>query len=161
MGKHAGGRPTKYRKEFVQRLDQYISLDFQNTIDIETTDSNGNTKQYQKITPPAYCPTREGFAIEIGVDTDTLINWGNEHKEFFGALTRLDHVQKQFLLQNGLTNTYNDKIAQFLLINNHGMKSARTDNTHDVSVKNQLTPEQEQAVADGIRERYGLNKSKE
>lgn len=111
------GRPSKYDDSFIQEVDKYI----------ETTG-----KENMEI------PTKEGFALWIGVDDDTLDNWANAiddkgnkiHKEFFGALKKLMQKQKVQLINDGIYGgkEVNSTIVKLLLQNNHGMKE-RVDNT--------------------------------
>jgi hypothetical protein len=111
------GRPSKYDDSFIKEVDKYI----------ETTG-----KENMEI------PTKEGFALWIGVDDDTLDNWANAkddkgnmiHKEFFGALKKLMQKQKVQLINDGIYGgkEVNSTIIKLLLQNNHGMKE-RVDNT--------------------------------
>ena len=106
---HAGGRPTKYNPIFISKVDEYIR-----------TTGREQTK----------LPTKEGFAMYIGVDDDTLDNWAKKDKEFFGALKKLMFTQKEQLINDGIYGgkEVNSTIVKLLLQNNHGMKE-RTDTT--------------------------------
>ena len=86
---HPGGRPSKYDPSFVDEVDIYIA-----------------TKgKYQTS-----LPTKQGFALHIGVDDDTLDNWANAkdekgellHPEFFGALKHLKDLQAEQLVNDGI-----------------------------------------------------------
>lgn len=101
------GRPTKYLEEYVKAVDDYIA----NLNDTEV-------------------PLKEDFAYRIGVDDDTLDNWGKVHPEFFGALKRIMQKQKIQLINDGIYGgkEVNPTITKLLLQNNHGMKE-RTDQT--------------------------------
>lgn len=100
------GRPSKYKEEFIKEVDNYI-------------DSLPNNK----------LPTKQGFALRIGVDDDTLDNWAKDNKEFFGALKKLMQKQAEQLINDGIYNREaNSTIVKLLLQNNHGMKE-RTDQT--------------------------------
>lgn len=117
------GRPTKYNPVFIRKVDEYIA----------TTGKKQTS-----------LPTKEGFALFIGVDDDTLDNWanakvknsdGNDTGEFlnpgfFGALRRLMLCQKVQLVNDGIYGgkEVNATIVKLLLQNNHGMKE-RTDTT--------------------------------
>lgn len=111
------GRPTKYEDRFIEEVDTYIA-------------SNGREQ--------TSLPTKEGFALYIGVDDDTLDNWANAkddagkliRPEFFGALKKLMLTQKVQLINDGVYGgkEVNSTIVKLLLQNNHGMKE-RTDQT--------------------------------
>lgn len=111
------GRPTKYEPRFIEEVDVYIA-----------SKGRENTS----------LPTKEGFALHIGVDDDTLDNWANKkdddgklvNPEFFGALKKLMQTQKVQLIDDGIYGgkEVNSTIVKLLLQNNHGMKE-RTDTT--------------------------------
>lgn len=106
---HPGGRPTKYDPAFIEEVDTYL----------ETT-GRENTK----------LPTKQGFALHIGVDDDTLVEWGKIYPEFSAALKKLMQTQHEQLVNDGIYGgkEVNATIVKLLLQNNHGMKE-RTDTT--------------------------------
>ena len=106
---HPGGRPSKYDPKFCSELDKYL----------QTTGKEQTS-----------LPTIQGFALWLGVDSDTLGNWGKEYPEFFGTLKRLKDLQAQQLIDDGIYGgkEVNSTIIKLLLQNNHGMKE-RVDNT--------------------------------
>lgn len=101
------GRPTKYDPSFVEKVEDYI-------LSLNDTE----------------IPLKEDFAYRIGVDDDTLDNWGKKYPEFFGALKRIMQRQKIQLINDGIYGgkEVNPTITKLLLQNNHGMKE-RTDTT--------------------------------
>lgn len=109
---HAGGRPTKYTPELCDELDKYL-----------TTTGKEQTS----------LPTIQGFALWLGVDSDTLGNWGKEHVEFFGTLRKLKDLQAQQLIDDGIYGgkEVNATIVKLLLQNNHGMKERMDATTND------------------------------
>jgi hypothetical protein len=112
-------RPTKYDHQFVDEVDRYLK-----TTGREQTE----------------LPTKQGFALRIGVDDDTLDNWANAkdeegtliRPEFFGALKKLMQRQAVQLINDGIYGgkEVNSTIVKLLLQNNHGMRE-RTDITSD------------------------------
>lgn len=114
---HAGGSPTKYKEEYIEEVDKYIS-------------SLNDTE----------VPLKEDFAYRLGVDDDTLDNWANakdeegklKHPEFFGALKRITQKQKIQLINDGIYGgkEVNPTITKLMLMNNHGMRE-KTDFTSD------------------------------
>lgn len=113
--KHAGGRPSKYKEEFVDVIDEYIK-----------TTGRENTE----------LPTKEGFALFIGVDDDTLDNWAKLHPEFFGALKKLMITQRIQLINDGIYGgkEVNSTIVKLLLQNNHGMREKTDVTTNDKDI---------------------------
>lgn len=83
------GRPSKYDDSFIQEVDKYLA---------EKGGTSGSL------------PTKQGFALRIGVDDDTLDNWANAkdeegkliHPEFFGALKKLMQSQAIQLIDDGI-----------------------------------------------------------
>lgn len=106
---HAGGAPTKYKSEFVDEVDRYIST---------------TGKEQMNL------PTVEGFAIYLGVSRDSLYEWSKIYKEFSDTLKKIEILQKQQLINDGIYGgkEVNATIVKLLLQNNHGMKE-RTDAT--------------------------------
>jgi hypothetical protein len=110
-------RPTKYDPVFIQFVDEYLA-----------------TKGKEQTS----LPTKQGFALSIGVDDDTLDNWANAkddkgnliRPEFFGALKKLMQTQAVQLIDDGIYGgkEVNATIVKLMLQNNHGMKE-RTDTT--------------------------------
>ena len=122
---HAGGRPSKYDDSFIDEVDKYIAT---------------TGKEQTSL------PTKQGFALWIGVDDDTLDNWANAkvkdekgndtsellHPQFFGALKKLMQTQATQLINDGIYGgkEVNATIVKLLLQNNHGMRErSETDIT--------------------------------
>lgn len=119
MPKHAGGRPTDYTPEVINKLEEYLSQCGREQTEL---------------------PTVEGFALYIDVDTDTINNWADKkddngslvHPEFFGAYKKLFNKQKNQLINDGLYGgkEINTAMAIFLLKVNHNMvETNRTELT--------------------------------
>ena len=98
--KNPVGRPSKYQESFVEEVDRYL----------ETTGKEA-----------CELPTKQGFALWISVDDDTLDNWAKEHREFFGALKKLMQLQATQLVNDGIYGgkEVNATIVKLLLQNNH------------------------------------------
>lgn len=112
---HAGGRPSKYREEFCQELDKYL----------QTTGKEQTS-----------LPTKQGFALWLGVDDETLNEWGKEHQEFSATLKKLMLLQGQQLIDDGIYGgkEVNATIVKLLLQNNHGMKEKTDVTTNDKDI---------------------------
>lgn len=107
----AMGRPTKYTPDIIYQIDTYLQ-----SCGREQTE----------------LPTHIGFARFIGVDTDTLVEWGKKYKDFSVALKRLDEAQQVQLMNDGLYGgkEVNSSMAIFLLKANHGLiETSRTEHT--------------------------------
>jgi len=88
------GAPTKYKPEYIKTTLDYVTRE-----DV---------------------PFIEELALALGVDEDTIGNWGKKHPEFFGAIKRLKSKQRLGLQKQGLMNKINPTMAIFQLKCNHG-----------------------------------------
>lgn len=129
----AGGRPTKYKKSYIKKVDEYIEScqdEEKQVVKYEGEHSTGyETKKIVKL------PTLEGFAIYLNVSVDSLDRWAKEHKEFCGALKKITNEQKERLITNGLSGDYNPTIAKLILSANHGMREKKDLTSGDKPIK--------------------------
>ena len=96
--KNKRGRPTKYNEEIQAMADKFIE----------------NVRELGQL-PHIY-----DLAEYLGVDSDTINNWGKSHPVFFGTIKKLKKLQEKKLMEKGLDNTWNSSMAIFLLKANHG-----------------------------------------
>lgn len=96
------GRPSKYDPIFIKKVDEYLA-----TTGREQTE----------------LPTREGFSLYIDVNDETLIEWEKKYPDFSATVKRLDSLQKNQLINDGLYGgkEVNSSMAIFLLKANHNM----------------------------------------
>jgi len=111
------GRPSEYKDEYNELVDDYLQ---------DCIDSYDNGKREVKL------PTVGGFALMIGVNKQTLYNWGAEHPEFLDSLNKIVEEQQNRLINQGLAGNYNSTIAKLILSSNHGM-SEKTENKTDIT----------------------------
>lgn len=134
---HAGGRPSEYRDSFCGELDKYLST----TGKLQTS-----------------LPTKQGFALWLGVDDETLNEWAKVHKEFSATLRKLMLLQAQQLIDDGIYGgkEVNATIVKLLLQNNHGMKERLDQTTNDESIYQQLTDEQLDRIISSKTKQTGI-----
>src|SRR3990167_1402433 len=101
-------------------------LDFFNiepTHDEEVVYTNKKGDTWSKIEKKAnLLPTIERFAHSIDVNDDTIVTWVKakrsdgslKYPKFTAAYTRAKQLQRDILVQNGLSNGYNSNFAMFI-----------------------------------------------
>ena len=120
MTKHAGGRPSKYRAEFIDKIDEYLKSKQDAIFEFHKTRGTTSDSYERKI--DVNLPTKEGFAKYIDVVVSTLFEWEKDHKEFSKALGKITAEQKKRLINSGLSGDYNTTIAKLILSSNHNMR---------------------------------------
>jgi len=96
------GHPTDYEPDYCNRVDEYL----QSCGKEQTT-----------------LPTKEGFAVYLGHDTDSLVEWVKKYPDFSVAIKRIEAAQKIQLMSDGMYGgkEVNSTMAIFLLKVNHNM----------------------------------------
>ena len=152
-------RPTDYKPEYINKIDEYLKEHVDTTKKILIKVSSKGSKEYMEKTI-VNLPTIEGFAEFIGVARKTIYNWKRDHKDFSDELEKIETVQLSRLINNGLSGNYNSTIAKLVLSANHGMRE-RWDGTSDDQPLNTFTDEQVDKIANRIagRKRSNGNKS--
>jgi len=107
------GRPTAYRPEMCEEVDDYIK-------DCLTVEEGKER----------VLPSRCGIAIKFNVSVVTIGTWRDKYPDFLRALEKIDTAQRFSLINRGMNGTGNSTITKLLLSHNHGMKE-RTDITSD------------------------------
>lgn len=122
------GRPTKYDPKYCEEIVDFFENAPLTQEYRETTASGGKAVEVIK-TKCAEMPTFINFALKIGVDTDTLLNWSKEHQDFFGAYKRCKKIQENWLTQNGLQSNVNTAFGIFVAKNVLGWRD-KTEQIH-------------------------------
>ena len=114
------GRPkgsgSAYKPEYATSIVEYFErlrdAPVRDLAPVETTESGvekGGEKHILKREVRHICaelPTIEGFAVEIGIPSTTVRGWISPHPEFSVAYTRARDIQRQLLIDRGLTGQY-------------------------------------------------------
>lgn len=104
----AGGRPTKYSKEILEKAEEYLAV----CKDVILDDG--------KLLKVNF-PSMGGLALFLDVHRDTIYEWRSKHPEFSYILDKILVEQERRLIENGLSGHYNSNIAK-LVLGKHGYK---------------------------------------
>ena len=118
------GQPTKYRPEYCQQLINYFSIEPLEIIrEQEITDTEGGKYISRRL--PQRFPWFEGFARKIGVHRNTLKNWCADHPAFDEAYETAKDLQREFLVDIGLSGATSASFAIFTMKNVCGWRDER------------------------------------
>lgn len=108
-GKLQTGRPTKYKPEYCQQIIDFFS------------DNNNKL------------PFFSAFARTIGIPEETVIDWQDQDEDFRRAYKICKDIQKEKLIEGGLSGKYNPTFAIFTAKNLTDMKD-QVETTHNVNI---------------------------
>jgi hypothetical protein len=112
----------KYRPEYCQKLIEFFSTPLFTEKERTYTTKNGTVKT-ETYQVPNRLPMFEVFAHEVAnVSRVTLWRWTDAYPEFAEAWERAQELQKNFLIQNGISGLYNPVFTQFVAKNITDMK---------------------------------------
>ena len=133
---HAGGRPTKYKKEYAELMVKFFCIEATEKVK-QTIITKSGIKEIEKKEGVSL-PTIEGFATKIGVCAETIVEWVRVHPEFSAAYKKAKSAQKGILIENALAGRYQEGFSKFFAINCCGMvdKSERALSNPDGSLRN-------------------------
>jgi hypothetical protein len=122
------GRPTKYKKEYIKKVDEYLDICQDGEKQVVKYEGEHSTGYETKIV--VKLPTIEGFSLFIDVPNRCIYDWKEKYEDFSQSLDKIVKVQKERLIGNGLSGDYNSTIAKLILSSNHGMRE-KSDVTSD------------------------------
>jgi hypothetical protein len=129
-------RPTEFKTEYTDELFQYFAEGVKTRTDIETY-QKPDGEEYEIEVPssrqPEF-PTLAGFAIKIGVNRDTLLEWAKHNKDFEQVYKMAKEFQEHYLVNRGLTAQVNPRFAMFFLINNCGYRTKHAEDSDQVNI---------------------------
>lgn len=127
--KHAGGRPSEYKEEYIQKVYDYLDICKDEEIRVVKQASDKYEMFDNKL--KVNLPTIEGFARYIDVNKTSLYEWDKKYPEFSNAFNKIKAEQQDRLINNGLSGDYNPTIAKLILSSNHGMREKTDVTTND------------------------------
>lgn len=130
------GRPSKYDPKFCKEIIEFFSE--QPFREVEITHTNQKTgQQYSTYEErPNRLPFFSAFARKIGVNTDTLNEWGKQHPEFSDAFKQAKDLQREFMIENGVRGLYAAAPFVFSMKNMHEWRDQSSiDHNHAGEIK--------------------------
>ncbi len=128
------GRPTKYKREYCQRLIDWFNVDVVMKIVDDPTGKGGTSTHFETVRVPSI----RGFAASIGVHHDTLYEWakavypdGNtragklKHPEFSDALSRAQSIEEALIFEYGMAGRLDRGLAAMYFTNKLGFKDSK------------------------------------
>ena len=109
----AGGRPTDYTPEAIQKAKEYATLCADRALDGEER-ATGSVAE---------------LALHLDVSRSTVYKWAEENEEFSDILEKILSAQELALIDNGLRGTFNAAITK-LMLTKHGYTD-KSDVTSD------------------------------
>ena len=118
----AGGRPTKYKKEYCEQIVAYFR-DFEmfDEIPVDKQDKEGNVSTSMKQIP-ARPPSLTKFATSINVSRETLHEWKRTHKEFSDAFGQAKKIYEDVMVDGAITGLYNAFFTKLVMSNRFDWK---------------------------------------
>ena len=128
------GRPSDYTtdEEMCALVDEYLDTvkDDYKIVRKPYIDKDGNEREAVDVMYEVNLPMLEDFALMLGKDDDTIVEWRKKYPKFSAACRKIELEQKKRLINSGLSGNYNATIAKLNLSANHGMaEKTETDIT--------------------------------
>jgi len=120
-----GGRPSKYKKEYCEKIMEFFSKPPYEEVEIKHYNKDGRVIKKETKRKPNDLPFLSEFARRIDVSHRTLERWTKTHKEFCRAYKDAKELQKAFLITNGLLGLYNPTFAIFTAKNITDMRDKK------------------------------------
>jgi hypothetical protein len=127
------GRPSLYKPEYADELIEYFSEPPYKEVMKDVVTKLGDVVKVP-VTEASDFKSLAGFAIKLGVHSETLLNWSKEHKEFFDAYKRAKDFQQQFLAVNGNKGLINPAFSIFTAKNVLQWRDKQPDEVDQVNV---------------------------
>lgn len=132
MGKHAGGRPSKYDPKYCEEIIAFFSIPLKERVIKAVITGKNEYEKTEYEDRPNPLPTFAKYARKINTTVKTLLNWCEKHKEFLQAYNSCKDLQKEFLVDNGLAGLYPPASFIFTAKNITDMKD-KTETEHSIS----------------------------
>lgn len=107
----AGGRPTDYTLELLEKATQYAHLAVYPAIE-------------ERVVQTPTLPSVAGLALNLKVARSTIYEWAKTYPEFSDILERVLSAQEDRLFYFGLNNKWNASVVK-LALGKHGYRESQ------------------------------------
>jgi len=119
--KHAGGRPTKYKPEYCEKLIEFFDIEPWEERKIPHY-KNGEVVWTDIKILPVRMPTLRGFAKSIDISIRAIYNWVDlksktYQEEFMHAFAHAKEIRKDWLVDVGLSGSAPPASFKFVAVN--------------------------------------------
>lgn len=130
----SAGRPSDYDpKHITEMLEFFQSWPEYREVE-KTVVANGRvTKIKEKVVN--YPPTLNKYAIKLGIDRKTLLNWAETHPEFLPTYKACKTIQEEWLSDRATTGEYHAGFTQLMLTNHTDIRQKMTHEVQESSIK--------------------------
>ena len=132
------GRPTKYNPKYCVELIEFFSKDPLAINDDSISEKGG----WRKERLPSRIPWFEAFARKIGVHVDTLHEWRKVYPEFSEAYNTAKDLQREFLVDLGMSGKAPSSFAIFTMKNVCGWRDEKDLKIKEEKANKDLTDEE-------------------
>lgn len=150
-----GGRPTKWSPAVNEELLAFFDIEPYREVERVNPKTGGTIIEIV----PNKLPFFSAFARKIGVNTDTLNEWGKQenlakYPGFSESYKQAKEMQKEMLIHNGLAGNYN---ATAFIFTAKNITDMRDVNVNELTGKDgaALFPEMSKEQAEKILKRHG------
>ena len=116
----AAGRPTKYKEEFIKKVDEYLATCHFEIGEFHKTRGE-KSDTYERVAN-INLPKIEGFSQFIDIAIPTLLEWEKLYPPFSNALDKIRREQHNILVDGGVAGMLNPTIVKLMLSSNHGYR---------------------------------------
>lgn len=115
------GRPTKYKRNFPQKLIEFFDIEPFTTRKETFYYKNGDYKE-KDVDVANTLPTIEGFCRTLKITKPTFHDWVSKYKDFSYAYKRAKEIQQEIWITNSIKGLYSQPFAIFAGKNMFGWK---------------------------------------
>jgi len=143
----AGGRPSKYKKEYCQQIiDYFRDFEMFDEIPVEKQDKEGNVTTTMKQIP-ARPPSITKFGTLIGVHYDTLLEWQKIYPEFSLSYKAGKKIYEDIIRDGAMIGLYKENFTKMVMSHNFDW-SDKVQTKTEVKIDNLTDEELAQKLAD-------------